>query len=380
MKTPTKKVIIIGSGPYGVSIANELFCRGIDFSIVGKPFSLWFEHTQDTMAVRSDWHTSEIYSPDKRFDFRTFLQRSVPDRAREIVRNRIPIDLFRGYLDHVKATLPYPIEDTLVTGLKRTSDGFEITCDNGKVFNSAAVIVATGIQSHRYLPPALRRLPGSKVIHTWHVLRFRGISGKRILVVGAGQSAAEAISALSAGNEVSWLLRHRPVFYNEPINLPTPIFNFFVRVSPVYFFIPRLLKKPLARRFIESTITPDHRATVMGPAVIRLQGDVETLALSAGGDGPIHSGLLGKKFDYIIAATGYRYTLDSMHFLHTGLRKAIAQQGGVPRLSFRFETSVPNLFMVGGIAEPSHGPTLRFIMGTYHAAKGIGAIAGRFAG
>lgn len=39
--TASTKVIIIGAGPYGLSIASHLRAAGIDFRIFGKPMQSW---------------------------------------------------------------------------------------------------------------------------------------------------------------------------------------------------------------------------------------------------------------------------------------------------------------------------------------------------
>jgi len=371
-------VVIIGTGPYGISVANALHARNIDFQIIGIPFSLWFKHTQDTMAIRSDWHTSEIYSPRREYSFARFLKHSVPERAGEIMRKRIPVDIFRSYLRDVLQRIPYPIHKTLVTELDKKDDGFHVQCKDGSSFVARHVIVATGIEPHKFLPPALAALRSDRVVHAWNVDQFQGTKGKNILVVGAGQSAGEAVCALSKENDISWLLRHDPVFYNEPVNLPTPVFNFILRISPLYFYLPGIIKKKLAKKFVESTITPDLQPKVTNEKVKRLYGNVEDMGLQTVDDGKIFSTRYNTSFDMVVAATGYRYSITSMRFIAPELRSRIAHQNGIPHLSFRFQTSVENLYMVGGIAEPMHGPTQRFVMGTYHAARGIEKIAHRF--
>ena len=38
-------VLVIGAGPYGVGIADEIHERGLDVRVVGEPFELWRRHT-----------------------------------------------------------------------------------------------------------------------------------------------------------------------------------------------------------------------------------------------------------------------------------------------------------------------------------------------
>lgn len=363
------RTLIVGAGPYGVGLANELAARREDFVITGIPFSLWFDHTQDLMSIRSDWHTSEIHAPGHRYDLREFLRRNYPDRETEITRKRIPVSIFREYLQDVAVRLQFPVLETLVDTIEFDGSRFRSTCRNEQVIESDTVVVAAGIEPHRYLPPQLQHMPRGKVVHTWDVGAFQKVSDKKVLVVGAGQSAAEAVAGLRRSNAVTWVTRGKPVYFSEPINLPTPVFNLALSLSPLYYFLPGALRTVLARSFVQSTITPDMRDHVESRDVTRAQADVAGLKLSA--NGAVRSESLAENFDMVVAATGYRYSLENVAFLSPSLRSKIKTVRQIPRLNVNFETTAPGLYMVGGIAEPTHGPAQRFMMGSSHAARKV---------
>ncbi|MCG8457478.1 MAG: hypothetical protein MI919_14485, partial [Holophagales bacterium] len=69
-------VLIIGAGPYGIAVAQELWHRGLEPVVVGEPFETWHRHTLDIMSLRSDPRGSSVWSPDGRYDFPRFLHRA----------------------------------------------------------------------------------------------------------------------------------------------------------------------------------------------------------------------------------------------------------------------------------------------------------------
>lgn len=368
------KILIIGAGPYGVAIGLELQRLNIPFIVAGQPFSLWFNHTLDNMAIRSDWHSSEIFTHDRRFDVLQYIRQQYPDDWQQLTSDRLPVGIFRNYLRHVLTQLPFEIHNELVENVEQTEQGFSSTLQSGATIESEAVIVATGIERHRYLPQSLAQLDSSKVLHGWHANSYSSWGGKKLLVVGAGQSAAEAVVLLKKRNRVTWVARQAPIYYSEPLDLPVPIFNFVLKVSPWFYYLPRTLKKIFGKKYVIPTITPDLRPELESPEVTALVEDVDHMGLEMRA-GKIYSSSLNAYFDAVVAATGYRYNIDNLTFLDSGLRSQVQHREGTPDIDNQFRTSVPNLFMVGGMAEPSYGPAQRFMMGALHASSRMGRVA-----
>ncbi|MBB6734060.1 NAD(P)-binding domain-containing protein [Cohnella zeiphila] len=365
-------VMIVGAGPYGISLAYELWRRKVPFVIAGQPFSLWFDHTLGSMSIRSDYHTSEIYTRDKMFNIERFIRQKFPDRADELLNHRIPTSVFRDYLRDVLKRLPFPIERQKVVHVKKQGAFFVHTLEDGRQVVSEASVMATGIENHRVIPDGLAPLRSDLVLHSWQVADYEKLKNKRLLVVGAGQSAAECAAHLSKENQVTWVMRKQPVFYSEPINLPKPVFKFILYATPYYYFLPPRIKSLLGQKFVETTITPDMKSLWESKDLRTVYADVNDLKLYEEEGGPIRSGVLNESYDRVIAATGFRYRLDALRFLDPGLRRAIRVEGDIPIVNFRFETSVAKLFMVGGITEPRYGPAQRFMIGARHAALTLG--------
>ncbi|NNM66942.1 MAG: SidA/IucD/PvdA family monooxygenase [Spirochaetales bacterium] len=356
-----KQILVIGAGPYGIALANELWNRGIDFTLVGIPFELWHEHTFHHSSLRSDRHTSEVSDPENRYTLSEYLRRTSPTETS--LRGRIPIDLFRAYLKDVEKRLPYPLVRQKVTTLSAVPEGFTAVLSDGEELLFRRVVVAAGIGAHRYLPSVLSHLTREKVVHSWDVQDLGAWTGLNILVVGAGQSAGESVAHLSKNNKVTWVRARPPVYYSEPLDLPKPIFKAILQVSPFFYFLPSYVKKIFGKKFVISTITPDLQPVLESQEVVRITARVEELNMEEDKKSP---------FDVILACTGYRYHLNNLSFLSGDLKRRVKAVQGVPDLDFNFESSVAGLHFVGGIAEPSYGPAQRFMMGAEHAARRLG--------
>lgn len=364
-------ILILGAGPYGLGIAQELWHRGCAALVVGEPFELWHHHTQDSMLLRSSTQASSIYSRDRRYDFERFLARR-PDAPRGR-RARIPVGLFREYLHEVVAAVPFALRRSRVEELERDAagGGFTARLADGTTVRSKSAVVATGIGGHRYLPPAVAALPAESVLHSWDVRAIEALRGLRLLVIGTGQSAGEAVDHLRATNRITWVLRHPPLFLAEPLRLPTPLFKLVLAASPGLYRLPGPLQRALAGAFFRTTMTPGLRPAYADPTVRKVQAEAEQLGLSAEGD-EILAQLTGERYDRVLSATGYRYSVAGLPFLGPRLAAELGPPDSVPALDRNFATQAPGLYLAGGIAEGAFGPAQRFILGSRHAARRVG--------
>jgi hypothetical protein len=95
----------------------------------------------------------------------------------------------------------------------------------------------------------------------------------------------------------------------------------------------------------------------------RPDGDGCRLALAVDGRAT------ARRFDHVVAGTGFRVDVDRLDYLDDGLRPRIARVDRSPRLDARFETSVPGLHMIGPASAMSFGPLFRFVVGAEHSAR-----------
>ncbi|MGE3164140.1 MAG: NAD(P)-binding domain-containing protein [Planctomycetota bacterium] len=370
-------VLIVGAGPYGIALALELHRLGVPFAVCGEPFKLWLHHTLPSAALRSDARTSEVYSHDDRFAMEAILaERYGTVEARRICRERIPVSLYREYLQRVCERLPFAVQRELIEQLTRTDSGFAARTSRGSVIHSTQVVLACGPEPHQRLPRALASITPDRVIHGWDTERYQALSQKRVLVVGSGQSAAEAIAHLLPHNEVTWVYRTAPIFWADPIHLPAPIFRLLLHASTCFRWLPSAPRRWLARLFTGSTITPDLEAAVFSTQVDRIECDIDGLALVDVGS-EIQSRKLERSFDRVVACTGYRTSFANLRFLAPELAAATCCQQGFPELDRNYETSARGVFAIGSLAEPRHGPAQRFVMGSQNAAIAVSRVLAR---
>jgi hypothetical protein len=60
-------VAIVGSGPYGLSIAAHLSKTKVNYRIFGSPMETWLDHMPPGMKLKSDGFASNLYDPDSAF-------------------------------------------------------------------------------------------------------------------------------------------------------------------------------------------------------------------------------------------------------------------------------------------------------------------------
>src|SRR5271163_2582478 len=62
------EVLIIGAGPYGLSISTHLRGRGIDHVIVGRPMDTWRVHMPAGMYLKSEPYGTDMSCPQAGYD------------------------------------------------------------------------------------------------------------------------------------------------------------------------------------------------------------------------------------------------------------------------------------------------------------------------
>src|ERR1700686_2792024 len=55
--------VIVGAGPYGLSLAAHLGQKGISFRIFGRPMDSWISHMPKGMMLKSDGFASNLSDP-----------------------------------------------------------------------------------------------------------------------------------------------------------------------------------------------------------------------------------------------------------------------------------------------------------------------------
>lgn len=389
-------VLVIGAGPYGLSLAAHLQSRNVPFRIVGDPMGGWTNHMPTGMLLKSQPWASSMASPDSAYSIdRFYAQQGI---AYEPVFHFVPIKTFIGYGESFRRRYVPRVERRTVVSLSQIRGGFRACFDDGEVVEAGRVVVAVGLAAFKYLPRMVDQLPRDLVSHSSEYGPFDKLRGKRIIVVGSGSSAIDlAVLLHEAGIEVSMLARASNLQWGEPPTVRPIIERLRYPDSGIGTSWPFMVAvhAPLAVHYL-----PDHLRlrfaytgglgplggyvmrhrferqvkTFFGRRIDRVKlnrGAVDLYVFGNESGGEVLSA------DHVIFATGYKIDVSRLGFLDPAMVSRIKLIEAAPRLSRHYESSVPGLHFIGPAAAPSFGPVCRFVYGTTHPAQHLSRYFGR---
>jgi Pyridine nucleotide-disulphide oxidoreductase len=380
----TSEALVIGAGPFGASISAHLHGLGVDHQIVGRPMNTWRAHMPTGMLLKSEPYASEIASPNGGYDLAAYYKMHGFDYVNRVAA--VPLERFLGYADWYVEQLVPNVRDVTATEVTVTGAGFRVEFQDAEPVTARKVVIATGVLPYARIPAELSGLPSDLVTHTSEhhdVDRFRG---RRVAVVGAGQSALETAALLhEAGADVTIIARIPGIAWIQPN--PARL----SRLGHIRRPVTKLCEgwhcafwnSPTAFRRLPEDMRITKARTVLGPngsawLKQRVDGVITTLTNCRVGEAvPWGSGvrlhLDGEKrsvidVDHVIAGTGFRIDLARLPFLPDEVRTRIATVNGYPVVSRAGESTVSGLYFAGAPTAVSLGPSARFIAGTHNAA------------
>jgi thioredoxin reductase len=385
-------VAIVGAGPHGLATAANLEALGIDVSVFGEPMSFWERHMPRGMLLKSNWRGSHIAHPDG--------SRMLDGYERATgakLPKPIPVERFIEYGHWFGEQLASPIDRRMVTRIDRQGDGFRLKLADGDVTEARRVVVAAGVEPFARRPPQFAELPHELATHSFDWDTLARFEGRRVAVIGAGQSALESAALLHEhGAEVEIIVREplvRYIFTNDrsrgrvkqmirsAASAPTEVgprgLSWVAAVPDVYRTVPARLQpwvsyrclipfgSPwLSERLADVPVVTDRAVT----RATRRNGHVH-LSLSDGSE---------REVDHVLLGTGYRVDVGRYPFLSDEIVRGLELREGNPPLRSGLESRVPGLHFVGAAAGRSFGPIMRFVVGSWYAAPTVAArIAGK---
>ena len=188
-------VLVVGGGPAGLATSAELRRRGIEHVVLerGDTVGHSWANLYDSLTLHTGKHLSAL--PRMAFDRRVPLFPSRRD--------------FVNYLQRYADVLELPVETgRVVTAIERLNDEWLVRTDRGDV-TARDVVIATGIIASPRVPVlAGRERFRGRVIHSVEYRRPAEFIGRRVLVVGVGNSGGEIGSELAnAGARVTMAVR-----------------------------------------------------------------------------------------------------------------------------------------------------------------------------
>lgn len=346
--TEETTAIIIGSGPAGLAMAACLQREGVPYVVLERETSLapaWRKHYQ-----RLHLHTVKKHSA---LPFRPY-PKSYPKYPSRLQF----IEYLEGYAEAFNIR---PRFGSRVVWAGQQNGSWCARTET-EAYNAQHLIVATGYNGQPYFPEidGLRSFEGT-VLHSSDYKTGADYKGKKVLVVGCGNSGAEIAVDLHEQGAQAWMVVRGPAHVVPRDLLGTPI-----QVSAIMLNkLPTAVADAITGLLLKATLGDLSPYGIVRPekgprAMIEEEGrvpilDIGLIDLVKKGQIQVMPGIsqVGAKevtfedgqvlpFDVIVLATGYRPQLQA--FLEGA--EEVLDERGYPRAQ-GYETEAPGLHFVG---------------------------------
>lgn len=202
---PLLDVIIIGGGQAGLATAYFLRRTGLSYLILDAedgPGGAW----------RHGWNSLRLFSPATWSSIAGWMMPPVADGypARDHV-----IDYLSRYEERYQFPLQRPVR---VTAIERIEGGLRVHAGQ-RHWQARAVVSTTGTWSNPYIPayPGAESFQG-QLLHSAHYVEAQPFAGKRVQVVGGGNSGAQILAEVSKVADATWVTATEPLFLPDDVD------------------------------------------------------------------------------------------------------------------------------------------------------------------
>lgn len=313
----SNKLAVIGAGPVGLAMAKALRERGIPYDQLEADEDVggnWRHGVYETVHIISSRKTTEYADYPMPAEYPDFPSR---DQMLAYLRDYADrFDLRRDIQFNTKVVMALPLPD----------GRWELELANQETRVYKGLVVCNGHHWHRRFPNYPGKFDGA-YLHSKDYRRPEQLAGKRVLVIGGGNSACDIASEAARVGRASSISLRRGYWFLPKTLLGKPSVDLVQPWFPVW--AQRLTMK-LALRIVVGKYSdyglpePDHRIFDAHPTInsellyyvkqgrIHPRPDVERFEGST-----VHFVDASKEdFDVVVCATGYHV---SFPFLPTGL-------------------------------------------------------------
>jgi hypothetical protein len=373
-------VIVIGAGPYGLAATAHLRGAGANVHVLGKPMSFWMRHMPKGMRLRSPWAASHIADPAAALTLDEFER-----RREERIERPVPLSDFVAYGHWFQKQAGPEIDARQAQRVERVGDRFRVVLDDGEPLEAERVVVAAGIAPFACRPREFDHLPPEFASHSSEHDDLGRFAGRRVAVIGGGQSAFESAVLLHEnGADVELIMRAPRIRWVGRATRKGLLGRLlFDRTDVGPAGVSHIVARPmLLRRLPSAWRRAAMRRSLAPGASLWLRPRSQGMAISTGrhvkaatrSNGHLELALddgSTRRVDHLLLATGYRVDVRRYGFLSPSLLAALRIVDGHPVLDAGLESSVPGLHFLGAPAGYSFGPLVRFVAGTEFGARAL---------
>jgi len=308
-----EKYAIIGGGPSGLAGAKNLKDQGIPFDLyeaASEIGGLWNINSEFSTVYES----AHLISSKRMTEFSDFPMK---DSVADYPHHSELFEYFNDYADHF-GLKEHCILNTRIENIEQADGGWMVTTSHGETKAYKGVIIANGCLSCPNVP----NIPGEfsgELLHSSEYKRSEIFEGKRVLVIGAGNSGCDiVVDAVHRAAKVDLSVRRGYHFVPKYVfGKPADTLNGLIR-------LPSFIKQKLDKWMLKNLFVinpqrlgfpePDHELYESHPIVNTLvlyhlgHGDISIKKDVTSFDGSkVHfKDGTSEEYDMVLMATGYK--------------------------------------------------------------------------
>ena len=198
-------VVVIGAGQAGLAVGYYLRRTGLSFVILDaqeRPGGAWTQ----------TWDGLRLFSPARSSSLPGWL---MPESADAYPTRDEAVAYLAAYERRYDLPVRRPVR---VDGVHREPDGFRLETTAGD-WRASAVVSATGTWSRPHIPDVEGRESFRGIqLHSADYRSPDPFAGKRVLVVGGGNSGAQILAEVSRISDATWVALAEPTFLPDHVD------------------------------------------------------------------------------------------------------------------------------------------------------------------
>lgn len=322
MSQPSNEVDVVVIGGGQAALATAYFLRR-----TGLSFVLLDAETSSGGAWQHAWKSLRLFSPAS---WSSIAGRQMEPNVLGYPMRQDVIDYLADYENHYQLPVERPV---LVERVETDGDRFTVV-SGSRQWQSRAVVSATGTWRNPHIPviEGQSNFQGEQ-IHSAHYVSAEKYAGKRVLIVGGGNSGAQILAEVSQVANTTWITLTDPAFLSDDVDGRV----LFARATERWKALQegRVIEAPVGGLgdIVMTESVKDARTRGVLHAVRPFDRFTESGVVWPGGAEEI--------IDAVIWCTGFRPALEHFHSL------GIIDPDGRILVSGTRAVKIPNVWLVG---------------------------------